>query len=206
MQQTLKGLLILVSAMVLGCSSTGEGTDGSSGTTDTPGTDGSQGQCATDAKFAADPCDPVCDVSGCAEGQICTLNGSNLVCSAPGTQKLNMGCSEDTLCEQGICVVEEGENIGKCRLFCEVDSDCGDSDYACLVTYSYKNGSVSACDIKPPPCSVYEQDCDAGMGCYLDGCLEAGTIEKGAECSTTNNCKPSLLCVSSKCHEICNPK
>jgi hypothetical protein len=148
----------------------------------------------------------VCEESGCADAQICTLNGTQLVCMAPGTQKLNLGCNDETLCAQGLCVIADGENIGKCRLLCVEDSDCEDPDYACLVTYSYANGTVGACDIKPPACNVFEQDCGAGMGCYLDGCLEAGEGAKGSECSAPNECKPGLLCVSSKCNEICNPK
>jgi hypothetical protein len=203
-------LAVLSAALFLGCAGAG---DGGGATTEAGTDDGAAtttgGDCPFAAEFAGASCDPLCDQSGCAEGQICTLNGANLVCMAPGTKEYGSACSMDAnyACAEGLCVIAEGESIGKCRRFCMDDSDCDDPDYACLV--SYKRGAddtVSACDLKPPPCSVFEQDCEAGMGCYLSGCLEAGEGNVEDACSAPNECKPGLLCISSKCHEVCNPK
>ena len=200
---------------MLGCSSdggdrssvdqnvdSGDGTDGSTGASVCPNAD----------YFADSVCDPTCEESGCAEGQLCTLGNNGLACAAPGTQPVGKGCNESTACAEGFCLQD---GLGStCFAGCVEDSDCP-GGFACTIVVSDTTPEVRACAEKGAACSIFDQGCAAAedgtaQGCYLAGagpeCAPAGELEEGDACDNGNACKPGLLCISDRCHVACNPK
>ncbi len=209
---------IFAATALLACST--EGGKSSSGDGDDTGTEGTgddetASDCAYAGAYATEGCNPLCpeDRGGCDEGFSCTFVGAGFGCVQIPTGEgeaadLWKGCNDEKPCKQGGCI-DVPELGKKCSPFCKEDADCG-AEYQCSVELSYGGTApILMCAPRPAACSVYKQDCPEGEGCYLaggTGCYEVGEAKKGDDCSEVNSCLKGLLCVSDRCHEVCNPK
>ncbi len=209
--------LTIITCFVACAPAPGGGSKGSdTGTEDTGGATGGEGGCAHASAYSAEACNPLCpDESGCVDGQSCTFEGSGFGCIDIPTGEgeaadLWKGCNDSKPCKHGGCVDVPDLGNNKCAPFCKEDADCG-AGYSCVLEVSYGGTApIFMCAPKPAACSVYEQNCEEeGTACYLagdTGCMEAGEAKKGDDCDTPNACLPGLICVSDRCHEVCNPK
>ena len=166
--------------------------------------------CPYNNHYKEQPCNPLCpDSSGCAAGESCTVGPAGFLGCVSDGQSLGMGCNDETLCKEGLCLELEVDGK-KCRPFCVGDVDCPDGGL-CGAEMSVGSLTFGLCTPPPPSCNVFEQDCvGQGMACVLgDGdtiCMEAGQKTVNEACDAVNDCIAGLICVSDKCHEPCNPK
>ncbi|MEC8022504.1 MAG: hypothetical protein VX223_01130 [Myxococcota bacterium] len=206
-------LMVLATMLLLGCSSDSESRSSGTATDSVDNVDAVDGvqECTNTSYFSGAVCDPTCENSGCADGQVCGLSNGGLVCTAPGTQPIGKGCNESTACADGFCLQD---GLGStCFSACVGDGDCP-ANYTCSIVVADTSPELRACAEKGAACSVLTQECSPAedgtvQGCYLAGagpeCAVAGTLEEGAACEDGNACKPGLLCISDRCHVACNP-
>jgi hypothetical protein len=202
----------LMGCTILGCGG-GGGSGGGGDTTATPPQDTTQQSCPTVTGVENLACNPMCPGDGaCQDGNICALKADGsvaCVATTDATQDLGFGCNSETHCAQGGCVTVPNKGL-KCQSFCTSLADCPSGE-ACTLSATVDGVALKLCEpeAQAGACDVFTQDCPTGLACYLHGCLPPGTAAIGDECQVTdesNDCKPGLVCVSDKCHEVCNPK
>ena len=202
--------LILTCFLVAACGA--EPNPNNSGTT-TGTTGGEPVGCEYKAEYPDLKCNPLCadEDSRCDGGAACTLTSAGFQCAkADAAQKLGDTCNEFNTCVEGGCV-EIPDTLGShCAPFCKVDADCS-SEQSCTLQIAVEGvATVNVCIDRPSACSVFAQDCAEGEACYLvnagEGCLAAGTVAVGEDCANVGDCAKGALCISEKCHTMCNPK
>ncbi len=166
--------------------------------------------CQPVAAWSGLPCNPLCGASASPAGQYCGVDKAGKVGHVPvGEQKLGFGCNDISPCAAGGCVEVPGKGR-KCQPFCAQDADC-EAGQKCALSLSASSVTLTLCgpNATTKVCDIFKQDCADGLACTLNGskesCLKPGPKKKGEACDGTSFCEKGLVCVSDKCHEVCNP-
>lgn len=159
-------------------------------------------------------CHPLYDAS-CRCGYSATA--FDWACGRSGTGVVGGVCTTSANCGAGLwCSRRTNAASGTCRRLCDEDTDCGASE-ACAQIDDISVSCSGYC-LPLSECSIVDQDCGSGRGCYwlVDGarehnfCARAGTAEANDSCySDPTACMAGYVCASrlgmmyARCHETC---
>jgi hypothetical protein len=161
---------------------------------------------------AADPgidCDPICQ-SRCDCGR-CTLKGSSLGCTAPGTKQRGDLCNPDADdCAPGQICVKDCTSIARCFRLCGNGSitrldQC--EGQLCNRPVLGPDGGATPLTVCEPPVKTCNpvggaMDCgSADLACYVSStgqtvCDCKGTGAPGGPCNVFNSCIPGYRCIT----------
>jgi hypothetical protein len=146
-------------------------------------------------------CHPVGKV-GCLKLQNCSPDGDLPTCVDAGTKQELELCDQTSDCALGLIC-----QFNNCVKPCATTEDCGSADpnIKCGLGRVFDNGLgvVGSCVKR---CDVVEQDCDAGLACYLGSCLTS-VLQKADDtpCESSTDCAKGLDCLSTGyCSAYCD--
>lgn len=179
---------------------------------------------AVDAAVDANTCPTQpCDLHaqcGCTPPLTCDLDFTDLVgtscraVNAPGTETST--CTSFSECAAShVCVG------GRCRRYCDMDTDCGQPRGLCAIQLTDQTSQpipgATTCSSNCNPINSAAGGCPAGMKCgFFEGtgmrdivdCTTAGTGGIGAVCTTDATCSANTFCTTynalTRCRKVCN--
>jgi hypothetical protein len=175
-------------------------------------------QCGCSPGFA---CDIVVDPS-CALIEDCVASS--------GARDVEAECDAAGQCRPGTaCLTRSGETVGYCHEWCETSADCSIVGRECNVGVSFTlpdpctgtaTSPYQACSMDCPDdqaCGLPDSNtCTSGETCTWDpncdilGCVTAGTLAAGDDCSGDGDCGEMMGCYSVsdppdfRCYEFCD--
>ena len=131
-------------------------------------------------------------MQGCTNpGEACYFTEEGAACLPTGNSGCGQRCDFANDCPSGsVCVGDPGY----CSGLCNADQPCP-NDTTCRVF-----GEVEALGYCPQSCSVLEQNCPTGLGCFLvNGRQECAPIlspsfKQNQVCKSANRCQLGLIC------------
>jgi hypothetical protein len=167
------------------------------------------------------PCDlyPQCGCNAAA-GEVCDLDFSMLSAegitecrsvTVPGTEAST--CTVSTGCAGGhVCVG------GRCRRYCDTDTDCPGDGGICLVQLTVGTppvdiGGAITCTTMCDPILTANNGCPPTWACHVYNYMMSGITDcepdggggDGATCATSSDCSPGLDCVTIGMNMTCEP-
>ncbi|QRO01321.1 hypothetical protein JRI60_20990 [Archangium violaceum] len=173
--------------------------------------------------FPADECDLV--AQNCPEGDKCTYvrQGSTTsrrcvrdqmveeggACQSTATPE---GHFHDT-CKAGLYCTDQtaadGGTTFTCQRFCYGSAQCtAPRDCIEVLRFEGSDELPRVCGEPGPKCDLLAQGCASSLGCYPSTrsgpvCVPAGTVENGAPCTYSNDCRPGSACVRDGAGLVC---
>jgi hypothetical protein len=131
-------------------------------------------------------------MQGCTvPGEACYFTEDGAQCLPVGSSVCGGRCEYANDCPEGTACVGEP---GYCMGLCNRDQPCANQ------TTCRGFGDVEALGYCPMSCSLFEQDCPLGMGCFLvNGRQECApklspSFKENQACEAANRCKLGLIC------------
>jgi hypothetical protein len=124
-------------------------------------------------------------------GESCYFTENGAECLSPGLSGCGQRCDFANDCPVGTaCVGEPGYCFGLCNTGqpCPNETTCRDF------------GEVDVVGFCPMSCSIFEQDCPSGLGCFLvNGGQECAPLlspsfKENQVCKVANRCQQGLIC------------
>jgi hypothetical protein len=108
--------------------------------------------------------------------------------------------------------VEDYQGNSTCRTSCFTDGFCEITE-SCVSRPAESDFAFGGC-LENLPCSIFEQDCPQGFGCYHEGaappfprCVTEGHVPEGESCARQDGylpiCEPGTMCTLTGVGEIC---
>jgi hypothetical protein len=213
-------LIVVATAGLVACGGTSSGPAPDAGTADASTT--IDARTTVDAQTLCTTMSTTCDPflnCGCQASEKCTAGSIGLVCIMAGAQAAGATCTKDTECAGGtFCATFAGATT--CLAFCDDGHPCG-AGHGCYIAVSDRAGVPTGRFVCGPTCSLLDQDCAGGLGCYNapqapepergicepvgsghlgDSCTQPSDCEKGAGCFKPSSVKAPI------CAKICDRK
>ncbi|REG23293.1 hypothetical protein ATI61_117138 [Archangium gephyra] len=168
-------------------------------------------------------CDPV--ARNCPAGNKCTYVRQGSVtlrrCVPDGTVAEGGACTStatpegdfyDT-CQAGLYCTDHAEPDGgtafTCERFCHASEQCtAPRDCTEVLRFMGSDELPRVCGEAVSACDLLAQGCASPLGCYPSPesgpvCVTAGTVEDGAACTYSNDCRPGSACVTEGTGRAC---
>lgn len=165
---------------------------------------------AVDASTCArSPCD-IYAQCGCTPPQVCDLDPTMFATGGTACRDDLLHGDETLACTRSSsCAAGHGCIGGRCRRYCMTDDDCPGAGGLCVIHPTANNQPIPGvvnCTTDCLPTMAANPSCPATWAChvyqdqptmrYLSDCAPGGTVAVGGVCSTHNDCRPGLDCVS----------
>lgn len=168
-------------------------------------------------------CDPV--AQDCPAGNKCTYvrqgSATSRRCVPEGTVTEGGACQStatpegdfyDT-CRAGLYCTDspaaDGGTTFTCEKFCRASEQCtAPEDCTEVLRFTGSDELPRVCGEAAPVCDLLAQGCASPLGCYPSPgsgpvCVTAGTVEDGAACTYSNDCRPGSACVTEEAGRTC---
>jgi len=126
-----------------------------------------------------------------AQGEACYFTESGAECLPTGTSGCGQRCEYANDCpESTVCIGDPGYCMG----LCNAGQPCANE------TTCRPFGDVEMLGYCPQSCSILEQDCPSGLGCFLvNGRQECAPVlspsfKENQVCESANRCQLGLIC------------
>src|SRR6185436_2059528 len=170
---------------------------------------------------AGPPCDPV-SPTACNGGTCflaCRKNEPPAgMCTMAGTKNPGELCARNEECQPGSQCFDFSCGAGKpsiktCLRFCKDDGMCGAGKCATPIPCEGQPTTFKACSQACNPVGEAQQGCAPGLNCFIfqgevPDCDCAGAMHvkgEAAACTSSEECRPGLLCVSMAGNKTCRP-
>jgi hypothetical protein len=172
-----------------------------------------------------------CDLvaQDCPAGNKCTYVRQGSVtsrrCVPDGTVTEGGACSSNATpegdfydtCKAGLYCTDQtapdGGTAFACQKFCYGGEQCtAPRDCIEVLRFTGSDELPRVCGEAGPKCDLLAQGCASSLGCYPSPssgpvCVTAGTVEDGAACTYSNDCRPGSACVKEgaglACRKLC---
>ena len=131
-------------------------------------------------------------MQGCTvQGEACYFTDQGAECLPTGVSDCGQRCDFANDCpESSVCIGDPGYCMG----LCNVDQPCANE------TTCRPFGDIETLGYCPQSCSILEQDCPGGLGCFLvNGRQECAPVlspsfKENQVCESANRCQLGLIC------------
>ncbi|MDC3956290.1 hypothetical protein [Polyangium jinanense] len=197
-------------------SSSGSGAGSSSSSSSSASGSGGGGACGET------PCKLVSPQCGCAAGEMCTIDGTDVrACVPAGSVPIGGLCDIDNDCAAGGICLATTPTISTCGEFCSTDAQCTAPGGLCVVKLNNgSGGQVAGVTLCSENCNATTNvGCAAGTGCTFGReaagqmrlyttCREAGSGTQNSACTDDTDCAATYGCFNtgsvSECLKYCN--